>query len=51
MLKSIRVLAALSGSLFMFTQCAGAADYPSRPVQMVVGFTAGGGTDIVARAL
>ena len=27
------------------------AKYPDRPIKMVVGFTAGGGTDVVARIL
>ena len=39
-------LAALSGSLPAL-----AADYPTRPVDLVVAATAGGGTDVVARAL
>src|SRR5262245_26925052 len=51
MLKFVRVLAALAGILGALVQPTGAADYPSRPVQMVVGFAAGGGTDLVARLL
>jgi len=27
------------------------ADYPNRPVKMIVGFAAGGGTDVVARIM
>src|SRR6266851_279934 len=49
--KFVRVLAALASTLAAFAQSAGAADYPSRPVQMLVGFAAGGGSDIVARML
>jgi len=49
--KFVRVLAALAGTLAVFAQSAGAAEYPSRPVQMLVGFAAGGGSDIVARML
>ena len=30
---------------------AGAQDYPTKPVTLVVGFSAGGGTDTYARAL
>src|SRR5712671_2673256 len=51
MLIIIRALGALLGTLIVHAQCAGAAEYPNRPVQMVVGFGAGGGTDIVARML
>src|SRR6266700_5016241 len=51
MLKFVRALAALAGAVVVFAQSTGAAEYPSRPVQMAVGFGAGGGTDIVARML
>jgi len=51
MRNSVRALAALVATIVAFAQAAGAAEYPSRPVQMVVGFAAGGGTDIAARIL
>ena len=41
--------------LFMLTAAAAfsvdgaSSDYPSRPIRMLVGFTAGGGSDIAAR--
>jgi tripartite-type tricarboxylate transporter receptor subunit TctC len=46
----IALLAALlaAGSAPAFTQ-AGIGDYPARPIRLVVGFTAGGPTDIPAR--
>src|SRR5438105_373615 len=51
MRNSVRALASLAATIMAFAQAAGAAEYPSRPVQMVVGFAAGGGTDIAARIL
>ena len=44
MLVGIAALAPVSGTL-----AADAADYPSRPVRVVVGFPAGSGTDMLAR--
>jgi len=34
-----------------FAQAQGAANYPDRPVKIMVGFTAGGTTDIIARGI
>jgi hypothetical protein len=40
-------------SLIMFGMggWAGAQDFPTRPVEVIVGFAPGGGTDLTARAL
>src|SRR5262245_11434144 len=50
-LRSIRALVIVAGIVGASGPYAAAADYPSRPVQMVVGLAAGGGTDLVARML
>ena len=42
-------LAALCLSLFWLTPAAAQAQYPDRPIRIVVGFTPGGGNDIIAR--
>ena len=36
---------------FVAEPAAAQSDFPSRPIKMMVPFTAGGGTDILARAL
>src|SRR5688572_24629713 len=36
-------------AVFSSLQCAAAADYPIRPIRMIVGFATGGATDIYAR--
>ena len=46
-----RTLARLFGltAAAAFSVDAAASDYPARPIRMLVGFTAGGGSDIAAR--
>ncbi|GAC1357622.1 MAG: tripartite tricarboxylate transporter substrate binding protein [Variovorax sp.] len=48
---SIALLVLLSIGLFSPSSHAQAADYPKRPITLVVGFTAGGISDVLARAL
>jgi tripartite-type tricarboxylate transporter receptor subunit TctC len=50
-LKLIQTVIGFTITFAALGQPASAADYPSRPVQMVVGLAAGGGTDVVARIL
>jgi tripartite-type tricarboxylate transporter receptor subunit TctC len=51
MLKAVRALAALAGACALSSAPVAAADYPTRPVQLVVGLAAGGATDAAARML
>src|SRR5580704_14094308 len=44
-------LAAGAAALPAFSRIASALDYPTRPVHWIVGFTPGGGNDIVARLM
>ncbi|MGA6965935.1 MAG: tripartite tricarboxylate transporter substrate-binding protein, partial [Xanthobacteraceae bacterium] len=44
-------LAAGAAVLPVFSRGAGAVDYPVRPVRIVVGFPAGGATDVIARLM
>jgi tripartite-type tricarboxylate transporter receptor subunit TctC len=54
-MRAIRFLSTVAGLLGLWllalNPAAGADKYPSRPVHFVVGFTAGGPNDIVARIL
>jgi tripartite-type tricarboxylate transporter receptor subunit TctC len=49
MLNAIRAVAVLAGACAVSIAPAAAAEYPTRPVTLVVGLAAGGGTDAVAR--
>src|ERR1700746_2586105 len=44
-------LSASAAALPMMSRIASAQSYPSRPVQLLVGFAPGGGTDVMARLL
>lgn len=51
MFRLVRSLIVLAGVLVASAAPAASADYPRQPVRMLVGLAAGGGTDVVARAL
>jgi tripartite-type tricarboxylate transporter receptor subunit TctC len=48
-MKRIMAFAAVVATLLCVSQSAGAADYPSRPVMLVLGFAPGGPSDVMAR--
>src|SRR5262245_18330273 len=50
MVKRIKLAGILAG-IFSMTTAALAADYPTRPVNLVVAFTPGGPSDVLARIL
>lgn len=49
-MKKITLLLAIAFAGFS-TYAAAQTDFPSKPIQLVVGFPAGGGTDVIARVL
>lgn len=49
--RSIRALVVLAFTVFAFNPTIGAAGYPDKVINLIVAFPAGGGTDLVARAL
>jgi tripartite-type tricarboxylate transporter receptor subunit TctC len=51
MIAAARSVAWITAALALTAQAAGAQDHPDRPIKLVVGFTAGGTTDFVARLL
>ncbi|MCJ8139869.1 tripartite tricarboxylate transporter substrate binding protein [Falsirhodobacter halotolerans] len=46
-----RILAAIAAGVSTFAAGAAFAEYPERPITMIVAYSAGGGTDIAARTL
>ena len=50
MLKFI-TKAVLAGTVLLTAGAAVAADYPEKPIEVIVGFNAGGGTDVMARTV
>ncbi len=48
MLKHIKS-ATLAGAMALVAGAAFAQDYPSKPIEVIVGYSAGGGTDVMAR--
>lgn len=51
MLKRLLVSCLLSASVFVLSGGSASAAYPEQPIHMIVPWAAGGGTDVVARAL
>ncbi len=46
------ILSAALAAVFSFAAASAAlADYPEKPITMIIGFNAGGGTDLAGRAL
>lgn len=49
--KALKALAATAGIALLLGAPAAQADYPERPVKVVVPYNAGGGTDVLSRAV
>jgi tripartite-type tricarboxylate transporter receptor subunit TctC len=47
----VKISTTLLVAAMLATAAAGAADFPTKPVRLVIGFAPGGGTDVTARAL
>jgi len=51
MLKSVKLLAGLAALLTLCSAPGRADDYPTRPITIIVPFSAGGGADVIARII
>src|SRR3982751_4188936 len=50
-MKTRKTIFAVGLSALAFAACAQPADYPSKPIRLVIGFAPGGAADYVARAM
>jgi len=51
MLNLIKKTTAIATAVVLTAGTAMAADYPNKPIEVIVGFAAGGGTDVMARTV
>ena len=47
--RLLAALVAAGATSLAFAQAGPAASYPNKPVRLLVGYAAGGGTDVIAR--
>lgn len=45
----VRLMGALAAAFLLFSSAAHSQEYPSKPIRIIVSFTAGGTTDVIAR--